>query len=210
MTNATNPANNNTAIQHELRQLTRTRVAQITPEQRSALSAAVTDQLLSRPEWQRAQRILGYLPLKDELDLSPVLESALAAGKTVALPRYLPDQGAYCAALITDHFATDNFSSLSPGAFGIPEPSASAAIMPLNQLDFVLVPGVAFDASGRRLGRGKGFYDRLLANVNNADCIKCGIAADEQIVTGIPAEPHDITMDFVLTPTRWYAVRTAT
>jgi 5-formyltetrahydrofolate cyclo-ligase len=184
-------------LKRELRQLARSRLSQITPEQRRALSAAAVAQLLARPEFQRAQHILGYLPLKDELDLSAALESALQSGKTVALPRYIPDQNTYCAALVTE-----SFGSLSPGAFGIREPSASAAIMPLNQLDFVLVPGVAFDPSGRRLGRGKGFYDRLLANVNSVDCIKCGIAADEQIVTGIPAEPHDVSMNLVITPTR--------
>ena len=189
------------SLKRDLRQLARIRLSPITPEQRRALSAAAAEQLLSRPEWQRAQRILGYLPLKDELDLSTALESAVAAGKTVALPRYIPDQNTYCAALVSESFA-----SLSPGAFGIREPSASAAIMPLNQLDFILVPGVAFDPGGRRLGRGKGFYDRLLANVNSADCIKCGIAADEQIVTGIPAESHDIPMNLIITPTRCLAM----
>jgi len=189
--------NNTTALKSELRQLARTRLSLFTPEQRRVLSTAAVAQLLALPEFQRAQRILGYLPLKDELDLSPALETALQSGKTVALPRYIPEQDAYCAALVTE-----NFASLSPGAFGILEPSAAAAIMPLNQLDFVLVPGVAFDPSGRRLGRGKGFYDRLLANVNSADCIKCGIAVDEQIVIGIPAEPHDISVNLIVTPTR--------
>jgi 5-formyltetrahydrofolate cyclo-ligase len=189
--------NHTTALKSELRQLARTRLSLFTPEQRRVLSTAAVAQLLALPEFQRAQRILGYLPLKDELDLSPALETALQSGKTVALPRYIPEQDAYCAALVTE-----NFASLSPGAFGILEPSAAAAIMPLNQLDFVLVPGVAFDPSGRRLGRGKGFYDRLLANVNSADCIKCGIAVDEQIVIGIPAEPHDISVNLIVTPTR--------
>jgi 5-formyltetrahydrofolate cyclo-ligase len=199
MTN-TSP-NNITTLKRELRQLARTRLSQITPEERRALSVAAVQQLLARPEFQRARRILGYLPLKDELDLSPALESALAAGKTLALPRYLPEQETYCAAVVSESFA-----GLSAGAFGIREPSASAAIMPLNQLDFILVPGVSFDPSGRRLGRGKGFYDRLLAHVNSADCIKCGIAADEQIVTGIPAEAHDIPMNLIITPTRCLAL----
>ena len=201
--------NNITALKSELRQLARTRLSQITPEQRRTLSAAVIARLLARPEFHRAQRILGYLPLKDELDLSPALESALRSGKTVALPRYIPDQNTYCAAILTAPLTTHHSpltTNLAPGAFGIPEPSVSAAIMPLNQLDFVLVPGVAFDASGRRLGRGKGFYDRLLANVNSADCIKCGIAADEQIVTGIPAEPHDVPMNLIITPTRCFVM----
>ena len=186
----------------ELRQLARSRAASLTAADRQRLSLRVVDHLLERPEWQNARRILGYLALKDELDLSTALESALRAGKTVALPRYVRDQGNYCAALVTESFA-----ALPLGAFGIPEPGAGAPVLPLNQLDFILVPGVAFDASGGRLGRGKGFYDRLLANVNNATCIKCGIAADEQIVTGIPAEAHDVPMNFILTPTRWLVPR---
>jgi 5-formyltetrahydrofolate cyclo-ligase len=129
--------------------------------------------------------------------MASALEVARRAGQQVALPRFVPEENVYCAALLSE-----NFETLLPGAFGILEPPVSSAIIPLNQLDFVLVPGVAFDLSGRRLGRGKGFYDRLLANVNSSDCIKCGIAADEQIVAGIPAEPHDISMDLLLTPTR--------
>ncbi len=198
MTDASS-TNNIASRKSELRQLARTRNSQISPGERRTLSTAAVAQLLARPEFQRAQRILGYLALKDELDLSAALESALGAGKTVALPRYLPGENTYCAALVTDSFAT-----LSPGAFGILEPSSSAAIISLNQLDFVLVPGLGFESTGRRLGRGKGFYDRLLANVS-ADCIKCGIAADEQIVSGIPAEPHDVSMNLIITPTRCFA-----
>lgn len=185
-------------LKSDLRQLARTRLAKITAEHRRALSSAAIAQLLARPEFQSAQRILGFLPLKDEPDLTAALESALAGGKTVALPRYLPGAGQYGASLITGSLA-----ALLPGAFGIREPSASAPVLPLNQLDFILVPGVAFDSSGRRLGRGKGFYDRLLAGTNNSACVRCGIAFDEQIVPAIPAEAHDIAMNVILTPTRW-------
>ena len=69
----------------------------------------------------------------------------------------------------------------------------------MNRLDLVLVPGVAFDLQGRRLGRGRGFYDRLLADV---DGIKCGIAFDEQMVNEVPAGPPDVRLNFILTPTR--------
>jgi len=64
----------------------------------------------------------------------------------------------------------------------------------------ILIPGIAFDLHGRRLGRGKGFYDRLLTEIRG---VKCGIAFDEQIVEKIPVEPHDVRMDFILTPTRF-------
>ena len=70
----------------------------------------------------------------------------------------------------------------------------------LNSLDLVLVPGVAFDLHGRRLGRGKGYYDQLLAGVCGTTC---GVAFDEQIVREVPLEPHDVLMNCILTPTRW-------
>lgn len=163
------------------------------------LSLAAVQILSDQPAWKNAQRILGYLALKDELELSTAIKSALTAGKTIALPRYIPEQNTYCAALLPQK---ESFASLSFGRFGILEPSPAAPTLPLNQLDFVLVPGVAFDASGNRLGRGKGFYDRLLAQTTNA-CIKCGVALEEQLVAAIPSESHDISMNFILTPSRW-------
>ncbi len=85
------------------------------------------------------------------------------------------------------------------GPFWIPEPKPACAQIPLDALKLVLVPGVAFDLCGRRLGRGRGFFDRLLAEAGG---LKCGIAFDEQIVPAIPVESHDVQMDFILTPTR--------
>jgi 5-formyltetrahydrofolate cyclo-ligase len=69
----------------------------------------------------------------------------------------------------------------------------------LDQFDLVLVPGMAFDSSGNRLGRGQGFYDRLLAETSG---VKCGVGYDFQLLEKIPAEPHDAKVDFILTPTR--------
>jgi 5-formyltetrahydrofolate cyclo-ligase len=64
----------------------------------------------------------------------------------------------------------------------------------------ILVPGVAFDLHGGRLGRGKGYYDRLLKELRGTTC---GVAFDQQVVEAIPVEPHDVRLDHVLTPTRW-------
>ena len=166
--------------------------------ERCQLSEQCVRQLTGREPWQRARSILGYLAFKDELDLFPALEAAWAAGPTVALPRYVPEQGIYCAAI-----APDRGREFVKGAFGVLEPHVNWPLIPLNQLDLVLVPGVAFDGRGRRLGRGKGFYDRLLAEVSG---VKCGVALDDQIVESLPAEDHDIAMNFILTPTRWLTV----
>lgn len=183
----------------EIRKGAREKVRSLTDESLRKFSVAAARLLLERPEWKAAQQILGYLALKDELELSAVLKAAFGEGKVVTLPRYIPEMGAYGAAIVPE---TEGFATLSFGRFGVLEPAPTAPMLPLNQLDFVLVPGVAFDASGNRLGRGKGFYDRLLAETNNS-CIKCGVALEEQLVPTIPSEPHDIAMNFILTPSRW-------
>jgi 5-formyltetrahydrofolate cyclo-ligase len=133
--------------------------------------------------------------MPEEVDLWPLAESALAAGKAVALPRFDLSLGAYGAARILD-IAQD----VKVGQFGIREPGPECAPMPLNRLDLILVPGLAFDLHGCRLGRGKGFYDRLLAAVCGTTC---GVAFEEQMVPQVPVEPHDIKVNCIVAPTRW-------
>ena len=94
-------------------------------------------------------------------------------------------------------------NDLSVGQFGIFEPTQVCPRVNLNELDFLLVPGVGFTLAGRRLGRGKGYYDRLLAEARGT---KCGVAFDWQVTVDVPAEPHDILLDCIVTPTRWHDV----
>jgi 5-formyltetrahydrofolate cyclo-ligase len=178
----------------------RERLKQIPAAGWAERSSAAVERLLQQSVWHEAKTVLAYRALKDELDLSHALARGQAQGKLLALPRYVAAENAYCAALFDDQV------NLARGAFGVHEPGPDAEVLPLNRLDVVLVPGVAFDACGRRLGRGRGFYDRLLAQVRG---IKCGVALDEQIVEELPAEPHDIAMDYILTPTRWLTMHRA-
>ncbi len=90
-------------------------------------------------------------------------------------------------------------TEIKTGKFGVREPGPTCGEISLDQFDLVLVPGMAFDLSGNRLGRGRGFYDRLLAKVSG---IKCGVAFDFQLLERIPTEPHDAKVDFMLTPSR--------
>ena len=184
-----------------IRQESREQVKSIGAELRRKLSDRVTEVLTGRAEWKKAEKILGYLSLPDELDLRGALQQAIREGKTVTLPRYSAAEGNYCAAVVEGAM-----ESLKVGAFGIPEPDRDARCIALNRLDFVLVPGVAFDLNGYRLGRGKGFYDRLLAEVTG---VKCGVALDEQVIRTLPVEPHDIAMNFIVTPSRWISIRPA-
>jgi 5-formyltetrahydrofolate cyclo-ligase len=179
----------------QLRIVVRSKLLSITAEQRAELSSLACDSLRRQPIWTTAKSVLFYAKLPDELDLSPLIDEALASGKTVALPKYIQSAEGYAAFKIS-HSTQD----CVVGKFGIIEPTAACAEFPLNRLDLVLVPGVAFDLTGHRLGRGKGHYDRLLASVTG---IKCGVALDEQLVQRIPAEAHDIRMDCVLTPTQF-------
>ena len=136
-----------------------------------------------------------YAPAADELDIWPLAQAAIGQGKNVAIPRYEAAADSYEACRIKDLT-----QDLSPGRYGIREPREKCEVVALKRLDLILVPGVAFDLQGRRLGRGKGYYDRLLAAARGQTC---GVAFDQQIVHQVPVEPHDSDVNWILTPSRW-------
>jgi 5-formyltetrahydrofolate cyclo-ligase len=182
-------------LKASLRSQIRQNLKRISPTQRETYSSRARATLEEHLIWKNAQTILFFAPMPDELDIWPSLRVALAASKQVFLPRFDSTTNSYAACEVK--FPD---TDVRIGQFGIREPSESCPQFPLNQLDFVLAPGVAFDLHGRRLGRGKGFYDQLLATVRGKTC---GVAFDEQIVTEIPVEPHDVLLNCILTPSRW-------
>jgi len=178
-----------------LRQQVRARLNALTSQQREVASRAICSKLRQQGIWKSAASVLFFAPLPTEPDIWPVLKEALLSDKTVGLPRFSAEAQSY------DAFVVRNLEAdLQSGQFGIREPGVSCPEIALNRLDLVLVPGVTFDARGRRLGRGKGFYDRLLSAVSGT---KCGVAFDEQIVDAVPVGPLDIPVNCILTPTRW-------
>jgi len=178
-----------------LRNRTLAELKQLDGLKREVLSAQSRAILCAQPIWLQAQAILFYAPRKDELDVWPLVQTALTAGKRVFLPRYQPEDDAYCVSEISDPS-----KDLVPGRYSIPEPASHCLSFSLKPLDLLLVPGVAFDLLGRRLGRGKGYYDRMLATPGG---VRCGVGFDEQIVSEIPVDPHDAHLNCILTPTRW-------
>ncbi|MEI6279846.1 MAG: 5-formyltetrahydrofolate cyclo-ligase [Verrucomicrobiae bacterium] len=149
-----------------------------------ALSAGVATRLRGWTVWQSASRLGAFCALSDEPDvLNPWPE-----GKRVALPRVEGDG-------FSLHWVTCR-EELVPGRFGILEPRQTAPPAGIS-FDLILVPGMAFDREGRRLGRGRGYYDRFLASATG---LVAGVCFDDQLAPAVPHEPHDARMDAVITP----------
>lgn len=181
-----------------VRRHVRVELERLSATDRAAAAARVCALLFRQPIWKNSRTVLLYAPLPDELDISAVLETALQDGKLAALLRYNRVQRNYAAFEVTNRQ-----QDLQPGYFGVLEPGPQCREIPLNQLDLTLIPGVAFSFDGGRVGRGKGFYDRLLPLVSG---VKCGVAFDHQVLPTVPLEPHDIRLNCILTPTRWLQI----
>ena len=180
------------SLKTELRSHIRARLENISEAVRAVESIELCERL--QAQIASAHTILFFAPLPDELDVWPVLKLALATGTNCALPFFDAEKKSYGAKRL-NNLAAD----IVIGKFGVREPAAGCAEIPLNQFDLVLVPGLAFDLSGHRLGRGQGFYDRILAEASG---IKCGICHNFQLLKKIPTEAHDAPVDFIYTPSR--------
>ena len=181
-----------TELKNSLRQMIRARLENISPAVRAVESVDLCARL--EPQLRSAHTILFFAPLADELDVWPLLEKCVAAKKICALPAFNPATQTYAARMV---FNPD--TDIATGKFGVREPLASCPEISLNEFDLMLVPGVAFDVSGNRLGRGRGFYDRILAAASG---VKCGVGYDFQLQAKIPTEPHDAKVNFIFTPAR--------
>jgi 5-formyltetrahydrofolate cyclo-ligase len=187
----------NQRLKADLRQKIQTALEKISPAVRAVESIELCERL--EAQLRSARTILFFAPLPDELDVWPLLEKFLAAGKICALPVFDSATQTYSARRV-QNLAAD----IATGKFGIREPVSSCAEIPPEKFDLILVPGVAFDWNGNRLGHGRGFYDRLLAKTSG---LKCGVGHDFQLIGKVPAEPHDAKVNFIVTPTR--CVRTS-
>ena len=149
-------------------------------------SRSLCNRILSSSQWNMAGCVLLYHALPDEVDTSLLLQDALQQGKRVVLPVVV---GEVLQLRLYD-------GRMVAGAFGISEP-VGPLVTAYDTIDLAIVPGMAFDGHGNRLGRGKGFYDRLLPLLH---CHKWGVCFSFQLVDVVPAENHDIPMDRVITP----------
>ena len=165
---------------------------------RDRRSELIIERLFALAEFASAQWVLFYVHVRTEVQTLIAMNEAAAAGKQIAVPYCVDDD------LRLFHWQQDD--DLSPASFGILEPrfelrKEAARQVRLSQLDLVVVPGLVFDSEGNRLGYGRGYYDRLLAEIPKA-VPKIGLAFDCQMVATVPHEPHDQPVDWVLTESR--------
>lgn len=171
----------------ELRRKMRRWNRSLSPGQRSEASEGIFRLVECLAAFDRARTVALFCALRDEPDTLPVL-ARWAKTKRLALPRVEGERMRF-------YFCDP--AMLCPGAFGIAEPGPEALLCAPSQIDLVVVPGVAFTRSGGRMGRGRGYYDRYLSQPE-LRAVKVGVCFAHQIVDTLPAEPHDVAMDRVI------------
>lgn len=151
---------------------------------------AICERMLAWPIFQAATCVAIYVSVRKEVDTHRLIDQALEMGKQVCVP---VTQGKGVMAFQ----ALFSLDELQPARFGLLEPAYDAAQVVVPEgLDLVMMPGIAFDKSGNRLGFGGGYYDRYLAH---CDATRVALAYGFQVVAGIPTESHDICMDWLVT-----------
>lgn len=167
------------------------------------VSQTIVDRFMDLPEYQRAQTVMFYVDVRDEVRTRQALPAALASGKRIVIP--------YCVEGELELFHLESMDELEVGMYKILEPReelrevASKRLQPAD-LDLIMVPGVAFDSQGGRTGHGKGYYDKLLEHAR-PDAPLIALAFESQMFPEIPCESHDIYMDKVVTETATYTGR---
>jgi 5-formyltetrahydrofolate cyclo-ligase len=160
---------------------------------RRVKDSAIRDRLLGLPEFINAASVLFYASFRSEVDTNAIMVEALSRGKAVMLPRVEGD--------VLKIYEIKDRQELSHGYMGIPEPPASdERLRALEEVRMVVMPGVAFDPMGLRLGYGKGYYDRMLEGARDIPLV--ALAYEEQMSDGLPHEEHDVRVDIIITDKR--------
>ncbi len=169
-------------------------------KKKEELSDRIIERVYNLPEFNAAGSILIYLDIKSEVRTRPYLTELLSLGKVIVVP-FITKQG-------LELFHLEDLGELEDGAFGVLEPALelrkddSKIVLPA-EIDIALIPGVAFDKNGSRLGYGKGYYDRLLLELK-PECLMIGLAFECQIFPSVPQEEHDISIDKIVTESQIY------
>ncbi len=168
--------------------------------EKDQVSQTIVDRVMQLPEYQQAKTVMFYVDVRTEVRTRQALPAALASGKRVVIP--------YCVDGELELFHLESMDELELGMYRILEPKAElrgilAKHTPVEELDLILVPGVAFDRRGGRTGHGKGYYDKLLEHALSRTPL-VALAFECQLFPEIPMQHHDIYMDKVVTESAVY------
>jgi 5-formyltetrahydrofolate cyclo-ligase len=177
-----------------LRRAMSDRRAALAPEERADRSRQAARRLVELPELAGARAVAGFVAIRSEIDPAEALAEVGRRGGTVVYPRVSAGQPR-----LRFHWVARP-DDLRPGAYGILEPEDSCPEVPPQELDVILLPGLAFDAAGRRLGYGGGYYDEVGGLVRReGKALLVGLGFDFQVVDRCPAGDGDVTIDGVVT-----------
>lgn len=170
-------------------------------ENKDELSSQICDKFVALPEYAAAETVMYYIDVRTEVRTRQHLPAALASGKRIVVP--------YCVDGELELFHLEDMDELAIGMYRILEPrdelrSVAAKRVEVEELDLVMVPGVAFDRQGARMGHGKGYYDKLLEHAR-PDAPLAALAFECQLFPSIPTQAHDIFMDKIITEREIYA-----
>lgn len=179
-------------MKKHLRRDMKATLASMPPTEAMRKSYAACKLMIGLPEFKSADVVMLYLPIPQEVDLSEVALHAWQQDKTVLAPKVNWSQRHMLAMQI--HSMDDGVIT---GEYGVPEPD-DGPIWPVEEIDLIIVPALAYDRTGARLGRGGGFYDRFLAGPG-MKAVTCGLAFVEQLVDDLPADKHDQPVDILVT-----------
>ena len=176
----------------ELRNRLRKILAEIPADQLETKSLRACHRLFDLPEFVKAELIMVFLSVPTELDTSPIVLRAWQDRKRVLAPKV-----SWSQRRITPMEIRSLRDDLAVSPTGIPEPVSGIPVL-ISLIDLVIVPGLAFDQYGHRLGRGRGFYDRFLAHPE-FDGVTCGMAFEEQVAPSVPVGPLDQSVNMLIT-----------
>lgn len=172
---------------HELRRVIRRKKRAMTEEEICEKSTRLAELFLASDAYKNAGTIYGYLPYNQEVRTVPILERALSDGKRVAVPKCYGEEMRF--------LYLDDLTQVAPGYAGIPEPIADAPVA-RDETALVLMPGLAFDRQGHRIGYGGGFYDRFLAAEPNHPTV--ALCYDFQVLPALETEEFDVPVELVI------------
>jgi 5-formyltetrahydrofolate cyclo-ligase len=179
-----------------LRQEILRRRSQLAIEEREQASRKIVQEILRSKQFQEAEIIFAYIPFRDEVDISALIEECWRMDKQIFVPK--ADKASQSMAF----YRIESWSDLEKGNYGIMEPKRSCLSHTNEKIDLMIVPGVAFDRKRNRIGYGAGYYDRYLSRLNHKPFLLAP-AYSLQIVPKIPTEPWDQPLDAIITEAEW-------